>query len=93
MEYKCCNRRILYIVIGVFGEIKGWIGITGCGFEIISMIMLKLYRKMPVLRNLEAILVGEKVFFQAGKKMLQKALLDINIKPKPLYISLFNLLL
>ena len=68
-------------------------GIAGCGFEIILMIMLGLYRKMPVLRNPEAILVGEKAFFQVGKKTLQKALLDIDVKPKPLYISSFNPLL
>ena len=45
---------------------------------------------MPILRNPETILIGKKAFFQAGKKTLQKALLNINIKPKPLYINSFN---
>ena len=38
-------------------------GISGYNFEIILIIMLGLYGKMSVLRNLEAILVGEKAFF------------------------------
>ena len=36
---------------------------AGCGFKIILIIIFGLYRKMPILRNLEAILVGEKAFF------------------------------
>ena len=38
-------------------------GIAGCGFKIILIIMLGLYKKMPVLQNLEVILIGEKAFF------------------------------
>ena len=36
---------------------------AGYGFEIILMIILGLYGKMPVLRNPKAILVNKKVFF------------------------------
>ena len=36
---------------------------AGCGFEIILIIIFRLYRKIPILRNLEAILIGEKAFF------------------------------
>ena len=38
-------------------------GMAGCDFKIISIIILRLYRKMPVLRNLKVILIGEKAFF------------------------------
>ena len=38
-------------------------GIAGYSFEIISIIIFRLYRKMLVLRNLEVILISEKVFF------------------------------
>ena len=38
-------------------------GIIGCGFEIILIIMLGLYKKMPILRNPETILISKKVFF------------------------------
>ena len=62
VEYKYYNQRTLHIIINIFGEMKGWIRITGYDFEIILIIMLRLYRKMPILRNLEAILVGEKTF-------------------------------
>ena len=63
VEYKCYNQQILCVIISVFGEVKGWIGMAGYDFEIILIIILGLYGKMPVLQNLEVILIGEKAFF------------------------------
>ena len=45
VEYKYNNQRILYVVINIFNKIKGWIKMTGCGFKIILIIILRLYKK------------------------------------------------
>ena len=38
-------------------------GITNYGFKIILIIMLGVYKKIPILQNPKAILVGKKAFF------------------------------
>ena len=63
VEYKYYNWWILYIIINIFGEVEDWMGMAGYDFEIILIIIFRLYRKMPILQNLEIILIGEKAFF------------------------------
>ena len=63
VEYKYYNWRTLCVVINIFNKVEGWIKIADCGFEIILIIIFRLYGKMPILRNPEIILIGEKAFF------------------------------
>jgi hypothetical protein len=83
-------RRIARLVIGILSNWESCSSLIDWGFVIVLSTRLGSQGHIPVFSNLEVIFFGIKACFHAGRKRLQKDLLDMETMPKLLNINVFS---